>query len=157
VFRPNIDEYFLNICLVLRERAACLKEAVGSIIVNDRSIISTGYNGTPRGTVNCYNGGCLVCNNSEKMGTEVLSCRCIHAEYNCILTAGITATRGGILYSTKLPCLWCAKLIIQGGISKVIYLRSYYSSLEYENAELVKKTFASANVLLLPVDMPSRN
>jgi dCMP deaminase len=54
---------------VLKERAACLKEAVGSIIVKQNKIISTGYNGTPVGTTNCYNGGCQVCNNSEKMGT----------------------------------------------------------------------------------------
>lgn len=78
-FRPSYNEYFLSICQVLKERAACLKEAVGSIIVKNNKIISTGYNGTPVGTTNCYNGGCQVCNNSEKMGTEVLSCRCIHA------------------------------------------------------------------------------
>ena len=128
-FRPSHDEYFLWICIVLKQRAACLKEAVGSIIVKDRMIISTGYNGTPVGTINCYNGGCQVCNNSEKMGTEVLRCRCIHAEYNCILTAGIKKTPGAVLYTTKLPCLWCAKLIIQGKIKKVICILSKYSSL----------------------------
>jgi dCMP deaminase len=110
--------------MVLKERAACLKEAVGAIIVKNNKIISTGYNGTPVGTINCYNGGCQVCNNSEKISTVVLSCRCIHAEYNCILKAGITATPGAILYSTSLPCLWCSKLIIQGRISQVICLRS---------------------------------
>lgn len=110
--------------MVLKERAACLKEAVGAIIVKNNKIISTGYNGTPVGTINCYNGGCQVCNNSEKISTVVLSCRCIHAEYNCILKAGITATPGAVLYSTSLPCLWCSKLIIQGRISQVICLRS---------------------------------
>jgi dCMP deaminase len=131
---------------VLKERAACLKEAVGAIIVRDRNIIATGYNGTPMGTTNCYNGGCQVCNNSEKMGTEVLSCRCIHAEYNCILTAGITETPGAILYSTKLPCLWCTKLIIQGQISEVIYIKSQYKPLEHENWELVRKTLKAGGV-----------
>ena len=153
-FRPSYNEYFLYICLVLKERAACLKEAVGSIIVKQNKIISTGYNGTPVGTTNCYNGGCLVCNNSEKMGTEVLGCRCIHAEYNCILKAGITATPGSVLYSTKLPCLWCAKLIIQGRVSQVICIRSKYSSLEYENVELVKKTLREGKVLVEEMDIP---
>jgi deoxycytidylate deaminase len=65
------------------------------------------------------------------MNTEVLSCSCIHAEYGCILEAGITVTPGATLYSTKLPCLWCSKLIIQGRIGKIVYLKSKYSPLEY--------------------------
>lgn len=116
--------------------------------MKQRTIISTGYNGTPMGTINCYNGGCQVCNNSEKMGTEVLSCRCLHAEYNCILTAGITVTPGATLYSSKIPCLWCAKLIIQGQIKEVICIRSNYPPLEHENIALVKKTLAAGKVSL---------
>ena len=87
------------------------------------------------------------------MATEMLSCRCIHAEYNCILTAGITATQGAVLYSTKLPCLWCAKLIIQGQIKEVIYLRSHYSSLEHDNITLVKSTFQAGRVKLSEMDL----
>ncbi len=114
--------------------AACLKEAVGAIIVKNNKIISTGYNLTPVGTIRFYSGGCQVCNNSEKISTEVLFCCCIHAEYNCILEAGITAAPGAVLYSTSLLCLWCSKLVIQVicPAFKVSKFTDSYSSLEYE-------------------------
>ena len=63
-FRPDFDSYFLSICRVLKERAGCIKEAVGAIIVRDKRIVATGYNGTPMGCANCFNGGCFVCGNS---------------------------------------------------------------------------------------------
>lgn len=84
----------------------------------------------------------------------MLSCRCIHAEYNCILLAGITITPGGTLYSSKIPCLWCAKLIIQGRIKEVIYIRSNYCSLEYENTDMILKTFKDGKVNLIGYDFP---
>ena len=88
-FRPDFDEYFISICEILKVRGGCIKEAVGSVIVKNKRILSTGYNGTPINSVNCYNGGCRVCNNSSKIHTIVLSCNCIHAEYSCIIEAGI--------------------------------------------------------------------
>ena len=89
------------------------------------------------------------------MGTEVLSCRCIHAEYNCILTGGITETPGAILYSTKLPCLWCSKLIIQGRIKEVIYLKSKYGSLDDDNMNFVTRALSSAGVVLREMNLDS--
>ena len=90
--------------------------------MRNKRIISTGYNGTPIGTINCFHGGCRICDNSEKMNTIVLSCNCIHAEYSCIIEAGIQATPDSTLYTTRLPCLWCAKVIIQARIKTLVYL-----------------------------------
>ena len=136
-FRPDFDEYFISICEILKVRAGCIKEAVGSVIVKDKRILSTGYNGTPINSINCYNGGCRVCNNSSKIHTIVLSCNCIHAEYSCIIEAGISATPGCTLYTTQLPCLWCSKVIIQAMISTVVYVRTECEALRHENEEKI--------------------
>ena len=86
------------------------------------------------------------------MNTEVLSCTCIHAEYGCILEAGIKITPGSTLYSTKLPCLWCCKLIVQGRISKIVCVKSNYPHLEYENIAVARDILTKANVELVEVD-----
>lgn len=75
------------------------------------------------------------------MNTIVLSCNCIHAEYGCIIEAGIHVTPGCILYTTKLPCLWCSKMIIQAKIKEVVYLKSISKNLEFENTEKIKNMF----------------
>ena len=93
---------------------------------------------------NCFNGGCLVCGQSNTMNTEILSCNCIHAEYGCIIEAGIQITQGCTLYSTKMPCLWCSKMIIQAKIKKVVYVPSISESLMYDNHPKVKKMFEDA-------------
>ena len=97
------------------------------MIVRDHQIISTGYNGTPRGITNCCDGGCPRCNSDVPSGSNLGECLCSHAEENAIVQAAYhgIAVAGAVLYTTFSPCLLCAKMIINSGISEVIYRARY--------------------------------
>jgi dCMP deaminase len=125
--RPGWDTYFMQIAHVVASRSNCVKRKVAAVITLDKRIISTGYNGTPRGTKNCNEGGCPRCNSFAKGGTRLDECLCSHGEENAITQASYhgTSVRGGTLYSTMSPCLFCTKLIINSGIKEVIYNSHY--------------------------------
>ncbi|MFC1453943.1 cytidine/deoxycytidylate deaminase family protein [Verrucomicrobiota bacterium] len=128
VKRPGWDEYFINIARVVSSRGNCLRRQVAAVIVKDRRIISTGYNGTPSGIRNCYEGGCPRCASKVRSGKNLDQCICAHAEENAIIQAANygVALRGAVLYCTESPCLLCAKMIISAGIKKVIYENEYH-------------------------------
>jgi dCMP deaminase len=121
--RPDWDTYFMNIAQVVASRANCVKRKIGSVIVSDRRIISTGYNGTPRGVTNCNEGGCPRCRGAAESGTRLDECLCSHAEENSITQAAYhgVRVRDGALYTTFSPCLMCTKMIINAGIREVVY------------------------------------
>jgi dCMP deaminase len=121
--RPGWDEYFMNLATVVASRSNCVKRMVGAIVVADRRVISTGYNGTPRGTRNCNEGGCPRCNGGAETGTRLDECLCSHAEENAITQAAYhgVSVRGATIYTTFSPCLICTKMIINAGIREVIY------------------------------------
>ncbi len=125
--RPGWDDYFMNIAKVVATRSNCLKRKVAAIIVKDRRVISTGYNGTPRGAKNCNEGGCPRCNRMAESGTALEECLCCHGEENAITQAAYHGTRlkGSTLYTTYAPCLLCTKMIINSGISEVVYNLDY--------------------------------
>ena len=125
--RPSWDEYFLAIARVVASRSNCVKRKVAAVITRDRRIISTGYNGTPRGTRNCNEGGCPRCNAFAEGGTRLDECLCSHGEENAITQAAFhgVSVRGGTLYSTFSPCLMCTKMIINAGIEEVAYNAGY--------------------------------
>jgi dCMP deaminase len=125
--RPTWDEYFMNIAKVVAMRSNCMKRKVAAIIVKDRRVISTGYNGTPRGARNCNEGGCPRCNGMAQSGTALDECLCCHGEENAITQAAYhgTSLKGAMLYSTFAPCLLCTKMIINSGIAEVIYNQDY--------------------------------
>lgn len=125
--RPDWDEYFMSIAQVVASRSNCVKRKVAAIIVRDRRITSTGYNGTPRGTKNCNEGGCPRCNNLASSGTALDECLCSHGEENAITQAAYHGTllKGSTLYSTFSPCLLCTKMIINAGIIEVVYNHEY--------------------------------
>ena len=125
--RPSWDEYFLSIARVVASRSNCVKRKVAAVITRDRRIISTGYNGTPRGTRNCNEGGCPRCNAFAEGGTRLDECLCSHGEENAITQAAFhgVSVRGGTLYSTFSPCLMCTKMIINAGIEEVAYNAAY--------------------------------
>lgn len=125
--RPGWDEYFMNIAQVVSSRSNCIKRKVAAVVVQDRRIISTGYNGTPRGTRNCNEGGCPRCNELAPAGTALDECLCSHAEENSITQAAYhgISVRGATLYSTYSPCLMCTKMIINAGIAEVVYNENY--------------------------------
>jgi len=125
--RPDWDEYFMNIARVVSSRSNCMKRKVAAIIVKDKRVISTGYNGTPRGARNCNEGGCPRCNNMAPSGTALEECLCSHGEENAITQAAYhgTSVKGASLYSTFAPCLLCTKMIINSGIAEVVYNQDY--------------------------------
>ncbi len=125
--RPSWDEYFMSIARVVASRSNCVKRMVGAILVADRRIISTGYNGTPRGVVNCNEGGCPRCAGGAEAGTALDECLCSHAEENAITQSayhGVTV-RDATIYTTFCPCLMCTKMIINAGIQEVVYGSSF--------------------------------
>jgi dCMP deaminase len=125
--RPGWDDYFLSIARVVASRSNCVKRKVAAVITLDRRIISTGYNGTPRGVRNCNEGGCPRCNAFAEGGTRLDECLCSHGEENAITQAAYhgVSVRGGSLYTTMSPCLICTKLIINAGIQEVVYNAEY--------------------------------
>jgi dCMP deaminase len=125
--RPSWDAYFLQVAKVVATRSNCVKRHVGAVIQRDRRIVSTGYNGTPRGTRNCNEGGCPRCNGFAESGTRLDECLCSHGEENAITQAAYhgVSVRGATLYTTFFPCLFCTKLIINAGIEEVVYDAAY--------------------------------
>jgi dCMP deaminase len=125
--RPGWDPYFMSIAQVVATRSNCIKRKVAAIIVKDKRVISTGYNGTPRGARNCNEGGCPRCNSLAQSGTALEECLCCHGEENAISQAAYhgTSLKGATLYTTFAPCLLCTKMIINSGIIEVIYNEEY--------------------------------
>ena len=133
--RPSWDEYFMGIAKLTSERSTCLRRKVGAVIVQDRQIVATGYNGAPRGLAHCDElGGCL----REKMGVPSGErqelCRALHAEQNAIIQAATSGNsiEGATMYVTHQPCSICAKMIINAGIRKVIVEQGYPDELAVE-------------------------
>jgi len=140
--RPSWDEYFMNIAKVVAARSNCVKRKVAAVIVKDKRIISTGYNGTPRGTRNCSEGGCPRCNKFTESGKGLEECLCSHGEENAIVQAsyhGISIKDSGI-YTTFSPCLLCTKMIINAGIKEVVY------NLDYPMAETPLRLLKEAGI-----------
>jgi dCMP deaminase len=125
--RPDWDTYFMTIALNVASRSNCLKRKVAAVIVKDGRIISTGYNGTPRNTKNCFEGGCPRCNAVGPSGQNLSECFCSHGEENAIVQAAYhgIAIKGSTLYTTFSPCLLCTKMIINSGIVEVVYNNDY--------------------------------
>lgn len=129
-YRPSWDAYFMIIARAISLRSNCISRKVGAIIVKDNRIISTGYNGTPKGVKNCYEGGCKRCTSKTESGKKLEQCLCSHGEENAITQAACygIAVKGAILYTTISPCLICAKMIINADIKEVIYREEYSSN-----------------------------
>ncbi|KAK4452379.1 Deoxycytidine monophosphate deaminase [Podospora aff. communis PSN243] len=124
--RPSWDAYFMALASLAAQRANCMKRRVGCVVVRDRRVISTGYNGTPRGLLNCGEGGCGRCNAGQGSGEGLATCLCLHAEENALLEAGRERLReGAVLYCDTCPCLTCSIKIVQVGISEVVYSQEY--------------------------------
>ncbi len=129
--RPDWDEYFMSIAHVVKTRANCASRKIGSLLVRDKQIISTGYNGTPRGIKNCDEGGCERCmarvRGEIKSGEGLKNCACCHAEENAIIQAALHGirTEGATLFTTFTPCTQCAKMIINAGVKKVVAEEDY--------------------------------
>lgn len=150
--RPGWDEYFMNIADVVASRSNCSRRHVAAVIVKDYRIISTGYNGTPRGIKNCFEGGCARCNSETPSGEKLDECICSHGEENAIVQAAYhgISVKDGTLYTTFSPCLLCAKMIINAGIKEVVYKERY--SIDGSAMDLLKEAEVKIRALDLSSD-----
>ena len=132
--RPSWDDYFLEIAAVVAKRSTCLRRHVGAVIVRDRQIISTGYNGAPSGIRHCSEVGCLRERLHVPSGERHELCRGLHAEQNAIIQAALhgVSTRGATLYCTNHPCSICAKMLINAGVIRIVVNGDYHDSLSEE-------------------------
>lgn len=135
--RPDWDGYFMRIAEFSAKRTNCMKRGVGAVLVQEKRIIATGYNGTARGLNNCFEGGCGRCNSNVKCGQSLDSCLCLHAEENALLEAGRSRSTGATLYCTTAPCLSCARKICQMSVARVVYQRDY--SVEHFTERLLRE------------------
>lgn len=129
--RPSWPEYFMAIANMVAKRSTCIRRSVGAIVVKDKRILATGYNGAPAGLKHCAEVGCLRENSSIPSGTRHELCRGLHAEQNVIIQASYhgIAINGGTLYCTNKPCVICSKMIINAGIVKIYYEQGYDDAL----------------------------
>jgi dCMP deaminase len=125
--RPSWDEYFVGIARQVATRSTCLRRSVGAVIVRDRRILTTGYNGPPKGVEHCDVNGCLREQMGIPSGQRLDICRALHAEQNAIIQAALhgVSTQGSAIYVTLQPCFTCAKMIINAGIERVVCAEGY--------------------------------
>jgi len=125
--RPGWDEYFLEIAALVSKRSTCLRRKVGALVVKDRRILATGYNGTPSGIKHCAQVGCLRDKLKIPSGERHELCRGLHAEQNVLLQASLhgVSLRDSVMYVTNQPCIICTKMIINAGIREVVMSGSY--------------------------------
>lgn len=125
--RPSWEAYFMDITFLVSKRSTCLRRSVGAIIVKDKRILSTGYNGAPTGIKHCFETGCLREKLHIASGENHELCRGIHAEQNAIIQAAYhgVSIKDATLFCTNLPCSICSKMIINAGICKICYASGY--------------------------------
>jgi len=141
--RPDNDEYFMEMAFLVSKRSTCLRRRVGAVIVKDKRVLSTGYNGSPKGTQHCETLGCIREQMKVPSGTRHELCRGVHAEQNAIVQAAYfgISVKDSVIYTTTYPCSMCAKILINAGISEVVYSEGYVD-------DLSKKLFAETNILV---------
>lgn len=125
--RPTLDEYFMEIAGVVAKRTTCLRNRVGAVIVRDKRILATGYNGAPRNLAHCLDLGCIRQQQNIESGTRHELCRAVHAEQNAIIQSALhgVSVEGATLYCTHQPCILCAKMIINSRITRVVFANPY--------------------------------
>ncbi len=145
--RPTWHEYFMEMAYLASKRSTCLRRAVGAVLVRDNQLLSSGYNGSPKGTPHCAEVGCLREQQNVPSGQKHELCRGVHAEQNAIIQAAIngSSTRGAELYCTNQPCSICARLIINAEI-KTVYIAERYPD------ALSEQLFREAGVELIIYD-----
>jgi dCMP deaminase len=129
--RPTWDQYFMEITHLVAKRSTCLRRQVGAVLVKDKNILATGYNGAPSGVAHCLDVGCLREQMGVPSGERHELCRGLHAEQNAIIQAAKhgTSIEGATLYSTTMPCIICTKMVINAGIKRVVYEEGYSDQL----------------------------
>src|SRR6059058_444076 len=149
--RPSWHQYFMTITRQVAERSTCMRAKVGAVIVRDKNILATGYNGAPAGMLHCTDAGCLIYESKTPNGETEQNCfRIIHAEMNVIAQAAKNGSsiKDGAIYITHTLCIHCLKVLVNTGIKDIFYLKSYKL---HTFAELLRYT----QVHLHNVELPS--
>jgi dCMP deaminase len=135
--RPSWHVYFLQLARQAATRSTCLRRQIGAVLVRDKRVLATGYNGAPRGVGHCLEVGCLREQLGIPSGERHELCRAIHAEQNAIIQAALhgVAIDGSMLYCTHQPCILCAKMLINCGVKEIHYLEGYPDALSLEMLE----------------------
>jgi dCMP deaminase len=125
--RPGIDEYFLKIASVVGERATCQRHHMGAVAVQDKHILTTGYNGAPAGLHDCLELGCIRNEKGIPSGKNQEICRAVHAEQNVVIQAALhgVSIKGATIYCTHSPCVLCAKMLVNAQISRFVSFGRY--------------------------------
>ncbi|MBI4309044.1 MAG: cytidine/deoxycytidylate deaminase family protein [Candidatus Omnitrophica bacterium] len=141
--RPDWDEYFLKLAMLASERATCPRMHCGCVLVKNKNVIATGYNGSIPGDEHCEDAGCLIVDNH--------CARTVHAEMNALIQAARRghAVEGAGAYVTNMPCTTCAKALITAGIRRVVVFSDYHDT-------MAEKFFAKANVAIDRIEMPNK-
>ena len=149
--RMGLDEYFMQVAQLVSQRSTCLRRPVGAIVVKNKRILTTGYNGAPRNLRHCLEMGCL----REKMGVNSGErhelCRGVHAEQNAIIQSSVfgLSVEDGTLYTTTFPCVLCSKLVINAGLVEIVYDVGYPD-------DLSKELLAESGILLRQYSLPEK-
>lgn len=129
--RPDNDTYFMRMAELVSTRSTCTRRAVGAVIVKEKRVLTTGYNGAPRGSKHCVDMGCVRDELSVPSGTRHELCRGVHAEQNAVVQAAYfgVSIKDSTIYSTTFPCSMCAKILINAGIAELVYKEDYIDAL----------------------------
>lgn len=157
--RLSADGYFLKIAAVVAERSTCRRHHIGAIAVKERRILATGYNGAPKGALDCLKLGCYRDQQKIPSGERTEICRAVHAEQNVIIQAAAhgISIQGSTIYATHTPCILCAKMLVNVGITKYISFGNYNPS-SYDaclNVSLFNDLFKQAGIEFVLMERPS--
>lgn len=150
--RPSNDEYFMEMAQLVSSRSTCLRRKVGAVIVKDKRVLSTGYNGSPKGTKHCEELGCIRVQMNVPSGTRHELCRGVHAEQNAVTQAAYfgVSVDGSTIYTTTYPCSMCAKILINAGIKEIVYAEGYSDDLSKQllgEAGIVMREYKPKKIL----------
>lgn len=132
--RPSWDEYFIELAQLVSRRSTCIRRHVGAVLVKDKKILATGYNGAPSGLKHCIDIGCIRERLNIPSGERHELCRGLHAEQNALIQAALygVSVRESILYSTNQPCIICSKMLINAGIREIVIAEGYPDKMAME-------------------------
>jgi dCMP deaminase len=132
--RPDNDTYFMRMADLVATRSTCLRRQVGAVLVKEKRVLTTGYNGAPKGLRHCAEVGCVRLLNNIESGTRHELCRGVHAEQNAVIQAAYfgVSIKDATIYTTNFPCSVCAKILVNAGIMEVVYKDDYVDPLSKE-------------------------
>jgi dCMP deaminase len=129
--RPDNDTYFMRMAELVATRSTCLRRNVGAVVVKEKRVLTTGYNGAPKGLRHCAEVGCVRLQNHIASGTRHELCRGVHAEQNAVIQAAYfgVSIKDSTIYTTNYPCVMCAKILVNAGIKEIVYEEEYIDEL----------------------------